>query len=98
MKSTSPRSAASSLASWILTFLGSGEPEAGSGHNCLDSPSEESSKKGELGQEDQADKEKEGEVSPCTKLHFVQDFPEPKAVCGCPIHELPQDLPATLLL
>ena len=44
---------------------------------------QESGEMSELGREDQAGEEKEAEVSPCSKIHFMQDYPGP-------------DLPATL--
>ena len=57
---------------------------------------EASGEMGELGWEDQAKEEQEAEVSSCRKMHFMQDYPGQKAACGCPVHELPPDLLATL--
>ena len=32
------------------------------------------------------------------KMSFMMDHPRPRAACGYPVHELPSDLPATILI
>ena len=43
------------------------------------------------GEEDQ-----DSQVSQCLKIQFMKDYSRPRGICGCPVPELPPDLPDTL--